>query len=295
MTELSRRRLLTGAAAAAAATAMGPPFASAPARAAAPAPAARRRLLPHQGRRFRGDADRRRRAHLSHARRLRAQRSQGAGARRGRGRLHAERHGDRAVQSGGDQHRLQAGADRYRLRPGRRAFGRPHSGNMAAAGIDPRAIDIVVLSHLHPDHINGIRNADGRSPSPMPRSRRRRWTGPSGCPTTTWPRRRQRHDEGLLRQHAQGLRRPRRQGDEVQLGPGGGARHHRASTPAATRPGIPPSWSPPARALLVQSDVTNIPEFFLRNPEWHVAFDIDPVKAVRRAASSTTWRRPRRR
>src|SRR5215475_6540474 len=33
--------------------------------------------------------------------------------------------------------------------------------NMAAAGIDPKAIDIVVLSHLHPDHINGLKSADG--------------------------------------------------------------------------------------------------------------------------------------
>jgi hypothetical protein len=32
--------------------------------------------------------------------------------------------------------------------------------------------------------------------------------------------------------------------------------------------------------MLVQSDVTNIPELFLRHPDWHVAFDIDPVKAV---------------
>ena len=32
--------------------------------------------------------------------------------------------------------------------------------------------------------------------------------------------------------------------------------------------------------VLVQSDVTNIPELFLRNPDWHVAFDIDPQKAV---------------
>jgi len=32
--------------------------------------------------------------------------------------------------------------------------------------------------------------------------------------------------------------------------------------------------------VLVQSDVTNIPELFLRNPDWHVAFDIDPDKAV---------------
>ena len=28
--------------------------------------------------------------------------------------------------------------------------------------------------------------------------------------------------------------------------------------------------------VLIQSDVTNIPEFFLRNPDWHVAFDVDP-------------------
>src|SRR5674476_1391737 len=33
---------------------------------------------------------------------------------------------------------------------------------MAAAGIDPKAIDVVVLSHLHPDHINGVKTADGK-------------------------------------------------------------------------------------------------------------------------------------
>jgi len=33
--------------------------------------------------------------------------------------------------------------------------------DMAAAGIDPKAIDTVVLSHFHPDHVNDIM-ADGR-------------------------------------------------------------------------------------------------------------------------------------
>src|SRR5262245_58293001 len=32
---------------------------------------------------------------------------------------------------------------------------------MAAAGIDPKAIDIVVISHMHGDHILGLKNADG--------------------------------------------------------------------------------------------------------------------------------------
>jgi hypothetical protein len=31
--------------------------------------------------------------------------------------------------------------------------------------------------------------------------------------------------------------------------------------------------------VLVQSDVTNIPELFLRNPDWHVAYDVDPQQA----------------
>ncbi len=33
-------------------------------------------------------------------------------------------------------------------------------GNLAAAGIQPKDIDTVLMSHLHPDHTNGIRAAD---------------------------------------------------------------------------------------------------------------------------------------
>ena len=32
--------------------------------------------------------------------------------------------------------------------------------NLAAAGIDPKAIDIILISHFHPDHINGIKTKD---------------------------------------------------------------------------------------------------------------------------------------
>src|SRR5262249_10508173 len=31
--------------------------------------------------------------------------------------------------------------------------------------------------------------------------------------------------------------------------------------------------------ILVQSDVTIIPDLFLRHPDWHIVFDIDPLKA----------------
>src|SRR4051794_39666747 len=33
--------------------------------------------------------------------------------------------------------------------------------NMVAAGFDPKAIDIVVISHFHGDHVNGLLNAEG--------------------------------------------------------------------------------------------------------------------------------------
>src|SRR5947207_13947946 len=34
------------------------------------------------------------------------------------------------------------------------------SDNLKAAGIDPQAVDQIVISHFHPDHINGIKTKD---------------------------------------------------------------------------------------------------------------------------------------
>ena len=33
--------------------------------------------------------------------------------------------------------------------------------NMVAAGFDPKAVDMVVISHFHVDHVNGLLAADG--------------------------------------------------------------------------------------------------------------------------------------
>src|SRR6185312_5141845 len=44
--------------------------------------------------------------------------------------------------------------------PSKGAVGRTMH-NLAAAGVDPKSIDMVIMSHLHPDHTNGIRAADG--------------------------------------------------------------------------------------------------------------------------------------
>src|SRR5947199_2474134 len=44
--------------------------------------------------------------------------------------------------------------------PSKGAVGRTLQ-NLAAAGVDPKSVDVVLMSHLHPDHTNGIRAADG--------------------------------------------------------------------------------------------------------------------------------------
>src|SRR5437870_4503877 len=33
--------------------------------------------------------------------------------------------------------------------------------NLAVAGIEPGAIDIIVITHFHPDHIDGLKTKDG--------------------------------------------------------------------------------------------------------------------------------------
>ena len=38
--------------------------------------------------------------------------------------------------------------------------------NLAAAGVDPKAIDTVIISHFHPDHISGLRAKDGTANFP---------------------------------------------------------------------------------------------------------------------------------
>ena len=154
------------------------------------------------------------------------------------------------------------------------------AANMAAAGIDPKAIDIVVISHLHPDHTNGIKNAEGGLLFPNAEIK---------VPAVDWafwmsddnmakaPNDMMKNYFANTRKVYAGLAYKVTKyewGSEVA--PGITALDASGHTPGHTAFAVA---SGNAR-VLVQSDVTNIPELFLRNPDWHVAFDIDPQKAV---------------
>ena len=50
--------------------------------------------------------------------------------------------------------------------------------SFAIAGIDPKAIDTILISHFHPDHINGIKDKDGKKVFP---------NAESSCPSQSGP------------------------------------------------------------------------------------------------------------
>ena len=175
----------------------------------------------------------------------------------------------------------QAHADR--LPASRPAPARPRPAarcNMAAAGIDPKAIDMVILSHLHPDHINGVKTADGSLAFPNAEIK---------APAVDWafwmsddnmnkaPNQMMKDYYANTRKVYAGIAGKVTQYEwDKEVAPGITALDARGHTPGHTAFAVASGNG----RLLVQSDVTNIPELFLRNPDWHVAFDIDPVQAA---------------
>jgi glyoxylase-like metal-dependent hydrolase (beta-lactamase superfamily II) len=155
------------------------------------------------------------------------------------------------------------------------------TAHMTAAGIDPRAIDIVVLSHLHPDHCNGIRDASGGLAFPNAELK---------APAADWAfwmsddHMAKAQDNAMMKGYFANVRkvftgladRVTRYNWGQEVAPAIMALDTSGHTPGHTSFAV----SSGSGKMLVQSDVINIPEFFLRHPEWHVAFDIDPVKAV---------------
>jgi glyoxylase-like metal-dependent hydrolase (beta-lactamase superfamily II) len=158
------------------------------------------------------------------------------------------------------------------------AVGQLHT-NMAAAGIDRNAIDIVILSHFHGDHINGLRLADGGLSFPkaeikVPGVEWDFWMNEANAAKVTG------YNKG-----AWGVPKGIFAGLENKVTKYEAGKEVAPGITSIATPGHTPGHmsfavaSGSARAL-VQSDVTNIPQFFLRHPDWHVEYDIDPNQAA---------------
>ena len=158
------------------------------------------------------------------------------------------------------------------------AVGQMH-GNLAAAGIDPNAVDIVLISHFHGDHIGGLRKADGSLVYPkaeimVPAPEWAFWLDDANQGKANGFNKGQ---FANVKKTFDGL------ADKVtkyewgkEVAPGITS----VSTPGHT-PGHTSFVVASGNArILVQSDVTNIPELFARHPDWQVVFDNDPAFAI---------------
>jgi glyoxylase-like metal-dependent hydrolase (beta-lactamase superfamily II) len=152
--------------------------------------------------------------------------------------------------------------------------------NLAAAGVDPKAIDVVLMSHLHPDHTNGIRAADGSMAFPnaeimVPAMDWAFWMSDENAAKAESNPMMKNYFAGVKKIYAgiEGKVTKYDWGKEVV--PGITSIEAAGHTPGHTAFAVASGSS----KILIQSDVTNIPELFLRNPDWHVAFDVDPAVA----------------
>ncbi|WP_027550742.1 MBL fold metallo-hydrolase [Bradyrhizobium sp. Cp5.3] len=151
--------------------------------------------------------------------------------------------------------------------------------NLAAAGVDPKSIDIVLLSHLHPDHTNGIRLADGSLAFPnaeimVPAKDWEFWASEENAGKAS---------SDMMKNYFANVKKTFA-GLESKVTKFEWGKEVAPGITSIATPGHTPGHTSFAVAsgnskVLIQSDVTNIPELFLRNPDWHVAFDTDGALA----------------
>jgi glyoxylase-like metal-dependent hydrolase (beta-lactamase superfamily II) len=151
---------------------------------------------------------------------------------------------------------------------------------LEAAGIDANTIDIVLISHMHGDHILGIKNPDGSLAFPnaeikLPAVDWVHWMSDDNMSRA--PEGFQKTSFGFNRKIFSSLK------DKVtrfewgqEVAPGITAIESAGHTPGHSSFMIASGSS----NLLFQGDVSIVPDLFLRNPDWQVMFDSEPEKAV---------------
>jgi glyoxylase-like metal-dependent hydrolase (beta-lactamase superfamily II) len=151
--------------------------------------------------------------------------------------------------------------------------------NLAAAGVDRNAVDIVVISHFHPDHVNGLLMADNTATYPnaeimVPEQEWKFWMDDGEMARASTSRMTELFHNNRRIFDALGRKVTRFAWDK-DVAPGitaiGSPGHSIGHTSFVVSSG--------SAQLLVQGDVNNQPALFCRYPEWQVGLDQDPVQA----------------
>ncbi len=153
--------------------------------------------------------------------------------------------------------------------------------NMAAAGIDPKAIDTIIISHYHGDHINGLLKADNSLAFPnaevlVPAPEHKYWTDAGEESRAPTPRIADIF-KGVRRVigNAEVMKRLRTYEWDKEVISGVLAVGTPGHTPGHTSHIVTSG----ASKVYVQADVTHAPFLFARHPGWHAFYDHEPVQA----------------
>ncbi len=153
------------------------------------------------------------------------------------------------------------------------------AANLVAAGIDPKSVDVIVISHFHPDHINGIKtkenelvftNAEILVPAPE-------WTfWMDDAKMSTAPEGLKGNFLNVRRVFGNIAKDVRHYEPGQEVAPGIASIAAYGHTPGHTAFAVASG----NQSMLVLSDTTNHPWLFARNPEWQAVFDMDGNMAV---------------
>lgn len=152
--------------------------------------------------------------------------------------------------------------------------------NLAVAGIEPRAIDTIVISHFHPDHIDGLKTKDGDKVFPnaeilVPEPEWTFWM--DDAQMNAAPNRIKVYFRNARRIFGDIAKDVHRFKPGAEVAPGITSIPAFGHTPGHT------AFSVASRnqSLLVMSDTVRNPYLFARYPDWQPLFDMDGPMAVK--------------
>jgi len=154
------------------------------------------------------------------------------------------------------------------------------NANLAAAGIAPDAVDTIVISHFHPDHIDGMKTKDGdkvfaKAEILVPEPEWMFWMDDGNMSRA----------EGAVHRYFLNARRifkdiageVRRFKPGAEVAPGIVSIPAYGHTPGHTAFGIYSG----SQSMLAMSDTARNPYLFVRHPEWQPIFDMDGLLAAK--------------
>ena len=152
--------------------------------------------------------------------------------------------------------------------------------HLEAAGLDPKAVGTVLISHFHPDHIFGLMAKDTNAqvfPEAeivVPEVEYKFWTDPALIEKLPENRR------GLAKRIQAtfpGWKNVTQVAGEKDVAPGIRTLPAFGHTPGHTAYHI----SSGDKQLIVAGDISNVPALFVANPTWQAIFDSDPEMATK--------------